>query len=113
MMIFGIAGGAFNKIISTFKQNNNIEQVILFGSRAMGRYSEGSDIDLSLKGENLKLDDQLDLAIKLEKLDYPYTYDINIFKNITNIDLIEHIERVGIAIYDKNLEDETEWRECR
>ena len=33
-----------------FKRHPDIREVLLYGSRAMGTYREGSDIDLTLKG---------------------------------------------------------------
>lgn len=102
MKKFGIIENAFDELISLFAQKSSIEKVILFGSRAMGNFSNGSDIDLALFGQNLKLNDQLDLNWKLENLDYPYTYDFLIHKNIKDQNVIDHIKRVGIVIYQKD-----------
>ena len=102
MKKFGIIENAFDELISLFAQKSSIEKVILFGSRAMGNFNNGSDIDLALFGQNLKLNDQLDLNWKLENLDYPYTYDFLIHKNIKDQNVIDHIKRVGIVIYQKD-----------
>jgi predicted nucleotidyltransferase len=67
----------------------------------MGKFKDGSDIDIALFGENITLNDQLDLSIKLEKLGYPYTYDFQIHKNIKDKNMLDHIERIGIVIYQK------------
>ena len=101
MDTFGIAEKAFEELIILFSQNPNIEKVVLFGSRAMGKYKEGSDIDLALFGTDIKLNDQLDLSLKLEKLEYPYSYDFQIYKNIKDKDVLDHINRVGVIIYQK------------
>jgi predicted nucleotidyltransferase len=98
---FGIVETVFNELILLFSQNPNIEKAALFGSRAMGKFKDGSDIDIALFGENITLNDQLDLSIKLEKLGYPYTYDFQIHKNIKDKNMLDHIERIGIVIYQK------------
>ena len=113
MKIFGIAEKAFDELISLFSQKQNIEKVVLFGSRAMGAYTEGSDIDLALFGNNLKLKDQLKLSGLLEQLGYPYAYDFQIHNNIKDQDVLEHIVRVGIVIYQKLLNNKSEWEDKR
>ncbi|KAA3617770.1 MAG: nucleotidyltransferase domain-containing protein [Calditrichaeota bacterium] len=102
MKTFGIAKYAFDKLILLISQNPRFEKVVIFGSRAMDTYQEGSDIDLALYGPEVKLNDQLDLIWKLEKLGYPYSYDFLIHKNIKDQNVLDHIERVGIIIYKKN-----------
>ena len=36
---------------------------------------------------------------ELEELYLPYTFDISIFKQIDNKNLIDHINRVGVVFY--------------
>lgn len=80
-----------------------IEEVILFGSRAKGNFQKASDIDLAIKGKDItdttikRLSSQLN-----EELPFPYFFDIIDYKSINNPDLKEHIERVGNPIYNKN-----------
>jgi uncharacterized protein len=84
-----------------FSSNTNIESVILFGSRAKGNFKNGSDIDLALKGNNLLLKDIYSLQNKIDELNLPYTFDIQIYKNIKEPALKSHIDCVGIVIYTK------------
>ena len=39
---------------------------------------------------------------ELDELDLPYNFDISIYNKIENNELIDHINRVGITIYEKN-----------
>lgn len=78
-----------------------IEEVVLYRSRAKGNYRPGSDIDLSLKGENLNYSDLVAIENSLEALFLPYTIDLSLYELIENPDLIEHIDRVGIKFYVK------------
>ena len=74
-----------------------VEQVILYGSRAKGNYKEGSDIDLTLKG-NLTFDDLVKMSVTLDDLNLPWKMDLSLYSQIENKDLLDHIDRVGIAI---------------
>ena len=53
--MYGLKDIHINKIQSVFENYSNIEKAILYGSRAKGNYRNGSDIDLTLVGENLDL----------------------------------------------------------
>ena len=90
-----------DRIISIFKLNERIDKVVLFGSRAKGNFDPGSDIDLTLKGRNLSLDDILEEKGRIAKLSLPYKIDIVLYDRITEKALLEHIERVGIALFDR------------
>ena len=75
--------------------------MLLYGSRAIGNYREGSDIDLTIKG-NIEFEDLQRIINELDDLFLPYKFDISIFKNINNNDLIDHIKRVGMIFYKKD-----------
>ena len=98
---YGLLSTDIESIISVFKSNSKIEEAILFGSRAMGNYKPGSDIDIALKGDSINLNDVLDLTAELDKLSTPYKFDIVIYNKITEGALIDHIKRVGIPLFQK------------
>ena len=87
-----------NEIISSWSK---IEQVIIFGSRAKGNYRPGSDIDLAIVGGELKFDDLLEISIELGYLNHPMKYDLVLYHQIDDNDVIDHIRRVGILFYEK------------
>ncbi|GAA4449441.1 hypothetical protein GCM10023189_08820 [Nibrella saemangeumensis] len=62
-MRFGLTARDLNAIRQVFANCDKAEQVIIFGSRAMGNYKPGSDIDLAIKGDSLTLNDILKLSI--------------------------------------------------
>jgi len=101
-MMFGLEQDDIDRIQAVLSSFTEIEKAILYGSRAKGNYKPVSDIDLTLIGESLNLDILNQLENQLDDLLLPYTFDISIFKQITNSDLIEHINRVGIVYYSKN-----------
>lgn len=99
MMRNGLTQHTFKQIINVFIKDPKVEEVILFGSRAMGNFREGSDIDLALKGKDLDMDALLKLSATLDELDLPYHFDLLLFEKIGNTDLLDHICKVGQTIY--------------
>lgn len=69
-----------------------------FGSleSAMGRYREGSDIDLALITGPFNHSDLLRLSQKIDDLMLPYKVDLVAIHEIDNPALLDHINRVGI-----------------
>ena len=98
---YGISQRSFDLLLKTFKGFPEVDQVLLFGSRAKGNYRPGSDIDLAIKGKEVGPD----LIFKLkstfnERLPIPYQVDVVGYENLDHKSLKEHINRVGIVIYD-------------
>lgn len=96
----GLSEATIAKIISVFAAYPQLSKVVLYGSRAKGDYRTGSDIDFTLFGEALSYTQLGDIAGQIDDLLLPYTFDISLFKQIDNPDLIEHINRVGIVFYE-------------
>lgn len=98
---FGLLEHEITLMQSIFKKYPQVEQVVLYGSRSMGNYRLNSDIDLTLKGNNLTLNQLNNINDDLDELNMPYTIDLSIFSMITNNDLIDHIRRQGKLFYQK------------
>jgi predicted nucleotidyltransferase len=94
-MQFGLSNDDIDKIKVVFAKFPEIERVVIYGSRAKGNYKPSSDIDLTLVGEKLTLSLLQSLENDIDDLLLPYKFDISIFHQISNPDLIAHIERVG------------------
>ncbi|MBT3234254.1 MAG: nucleotidyltransferase domain-containing protein [Calditrichaeota bacterium] len=102
-MSFGLKENTIHKIQSVFTDYPEVTKAILYGSRAKGTYQNGSDIDLTLHGnEQLTLKVIYKIMNRLDDLFLPYTIDLSIFNNISDLDLIEHISRVGVLFYEKD-----------
>jgi len=99
---FGLKPEIIRKIQTKLSNYPEIEEAILYGSRAMGNYKNGSDIDLTLKTSehNMTLS-IIEIGVALDELNLPYTFDLSFYKNLNNPDLIDHINRVGISFYKK------------
>ena len=95
----GIEEKNFRRILGLFSKNQNITEVILFGSRAKGNFRDGSDIDLALKGKSLTSRDLVPIERDYEDLYFPWKLDLVIYENIENEELKNHIRRVGKVVY--------------
>lgn len=97
MIMYGLKKDTIEKILNVFTKYSQIHNVVLFGSRAIGTYKNGSDIDICIKGDiNTKL--LLSIMNDLDSLFLPYEIDLTIYDKIENDDLKEHIDRVGIKL---------------
>jgi predicted nucleotidyltransferase len=95
----GLSDKDLDNIVRIIEKNSKIEDAVLFGSRAKGTFSNGSDIDIALKGKDISLNDVLDLSIELEELFLPYKFDLVIYERIKEEALKDHITRVGVSIF--------------
>ncbi len=96
---FGLSAEVIQRIQSVFRSFEEVEKVILFGSRATGNFRPNSDIDIALKGEHLSNRTLLNIESQLDDLLLPVKFDLFIFHQISNPDFIENINSTGIEIY--------------
>ena len=99
-MKYGLKDSFISTIEEIFKKNNKITKLIIYGSRAKGTYKPGSDIDLAIVGE-ISLEELNKIAIELDDLDSPYTFDLCIYNKLKNVDLKEEIDKVGQIILSR------------
>lgn len=98
----GLSEATVATITSVLARFPDVEQAVLFGSRAKGTHKPGSDIDLALVGAALDwrllghiydaLDDRL----------LPYTFSLVRRDAATDPEIAAHIARVGIPIYNRS-----------
>ena len=100
-MLYGLKKITIESINKVFSNYSEVEQVVVYGSRAKGNYKNGSDIDLTFEGEYLSLSLINKIDLELDDLMLPYTFDLSIYSHIKNLDLIDHIERVGKVFYKR------------
>jgi len=79
-----------------------VEKALLYGSRAKGNYKNGSDIDLTLiGGPDVTMKVLYRIMDEIDDLLLPYTFDLSILNHISDPDLVDHIRRVGITLYER------------
>jgi len=97
----GLPAEAIDKLNGVFRAWPQIESVILYGSRAKGNYRTGSDIDLCIRAEALRLPDLLAIENQIDELLLPWKVDLSLIDHIDNPDLLDHIRRVGTVFYQR------------
>ena len=99
-MDFGILPRDLAEIIQALQEITAIEEAVIFGSRAKGNYKKGSDIDIAIKGLAIDREDVATLSSLLnDESSLPYFFDIVHYEEISEMKLVEHVDRVGQVIY--------------
>lgn len=98
---FGLKDGDIKIIIAILKKYPQIEQALIFGSRAKGNYKPGSDVDIVLKGSVYDITTEIGFSLNEDSL-LPYKFDVLDYNSISNRNLIDHINRVGIVFYERS-----------
>lgn len=101
--MFGLLDRDIEYIQRALGEFEEIGKAVIFGSRAIGNYKKGSDVDIAIIGKEItsrtlyRLDDLLNEVYPL-----PYFFDILHYEEMSNINLKEHIDRFGKLIYSKS-----------
>lgn len=97
----GLTKEEITSIRAVFSNYQQVEEVLLYGSRALGNFKPASDIDFTLIGRAIDLSLQAQIEFDLDDLMLPYKFDISVYDKITNPAFLEHINRVGKEIYKR------------
>lgn len=101
--MFGLIERDFYYIHKALQQFPEIERAKIYGSRALGNYKNGSDVDLAIIGKRvsrqtiLRLNDVLNEVYPL-----PYMFDLVHYDLLNNENLKKHIDQFGEEIYHKD-----------
>jgi predicted nucleotidyltransferase len=98
----GLTAEELQRIRAVFSSYQQVEKVVLYGSRAMGNFKPASDIDLTLMGKGIDLSLQTTIEFELDDLMLPYKFDVSIYDRIINPKFLDHIDRVGKEIYARD-----------
>ncbi|VVB96232.1 Nucleotidyltransferase domain protein [uncultured archaeon] len=97
---FGLNDNDLETIIAILRKYPQIEQALIFGSRAKGNFKPGSDVDIVIKGNVEDIITDISFSLNEDSL-LPYKFDVLDYSSISNENLIEHINRVGIVFYER------------
>ena len=86
---------------TVFARYPQVEKAILYGSRAKGVYKNGADLTLNVRHRIANANVRHRIANALDDLLLPYTIDLSILHDIGDVDVIEHIQLVGVPMYEK------------
>ncbi len=99
-MKYGLKDEQLALIISFIRKYQEVEQAVLFGSRALGTYKNSSDVDIALFGEQATASLAAKLKFDIEEDTYlPFFFDFIAWPTITNEALKQHIETRGITLF--------------
>jgi uncharacterized protein len=97
--MIGLSPKELEILKNVFKKFDDIKEVILFGSRALGTHKTASDIDLAIKGK-VDINTLSKLKYTLEEdTNLPYFFDVVIYDNLDNLELKKHIDEFGKVIF--------------
>ena len=107
-MKYGLSEEQLAEICSIIGSYPQIEEAVIYGSRADGAYKEASDVDIAIKGKTA--DESLASKLKffLEEETYlPFFFDVIAYDTIPSVELKKQIKTKGKTIYRKG------WREVK
>lgn len=81
-----------------FKSFEELEKVVLFGSRARKDNKEYSDIDLAIYGIS---ENKYRIIDKIDDIDTLYSFDVIIISENTSETLLSQIKKDGCVIYER------------
>ena len=102
MTQFGLSDKTLETVRAILATCPELEKALVYGSRAMGNYRTGSDIDITLIGAQLNMDMLFKLVRLFDESNLPYMVDLSIMANINNPNLIDHIKRVGQVLNQRD-----------
>jgi predicted nucleotidyltransferase len=101
MNSFGLNDNAEKILLSIFTKYEQVNKVVLFGSRAKGNYTDRSDLDLIICNSIINRKILGKIIFDINNSNFPFCVDIQLLENIQNQNLIEHINRIGKTIFNK------------
>lgn len=100
--MYGLLDKDIAYIIDALIKFPKIEKAVIFGSRAIGNYKKGADIDLAIVGGEITEDILHELYDYLNEVyPIPYFFDIVHYNYISNENLKKHIDDLGKVIYKR------------
>jgi len=99
-MKFGLSDTVIEELQNVFRRHQNIERVLIFGSRSKGNYRAGSDIDLAVIGKGIDYGQILTILCEIEDLGLLYSVDMIDYKEKVGTPIGYHIDRVGQVFYE-------------
>jgi predicted nucleotidyltransferase len=98
---FGLNDSTIDRLQEVFRRYEEVDEVIIYGSRAKGNFRVGSDIDITVKGHGINRKIMSSIWQDIEDLNFPYKVDLSDFAALETPSLSAHIERVGKVFYRK------------
>ena len=98
---FGLPEAAIQAIQQVLDAHPEVEQALVYGSRALGRQRPASDIDLTLTGPAISSGTLIQIEAELDDLLLPWMIDLSRLADLSHPPLLDHIARVGQVLYNR------------
>jgi len=93
--MYGLSEQVVENLKNVFCRYDNLEKVVIFGSRAKGNYHDGSDIDLALCGDGITFRQLMQVSSDIDDLGLLYKVDLIDYNKKKSTPIGCHIDRVG------------------
>ena len=97
----GLTEKTISQIVEVLEHFPELNEALLFGSRAKRTHKPGSDIDLALVGNDLDWRITGKIYDHLDDLLLPYRFSLTKYDASTDPDVAAHIARVGILLFQR------------
>lgn len=104
-MNFGLSEATLERVRRILATFPAIDRAVLYGSRAMGTFKAGSDIDLTLFGSGIDRALCAEVAMMFAASIVPFRVDVSAFDLLTHEGLKDHIRRRGTVLFDRDVWD--------
>ena len=99
---YGLKQDQLAEIIDIVSGYQQVEELIIYGSRATGRYRVGSDVDLVIKGRRATIQTAAALKSQLEEETWlPYLFGVTSYGAIESAELKKDIADEGRLIWQR------------
>jgi len=99
--MYGLTDKSYQELMQILASIPEIEEVIIYGSRARGDYWRASDVDLSIKGSEFNKHTLAILNDKLYNSHIPQYFDTHVYASIKNPQFKANVDREGKVLYNK------------
>ena len=97
--MYGLTDKSYKELLEILSSIPEIEEVLIFGSRARGDYWRASDVDLSIKGDHVVRRTLALLNDRLYESHIPQIFDTHIYSDIKSQAFKNHVDHDGKVIY--------------
>lgn len=102
----GLLNSQLLEIIDIISSYSEIDEAVIFGSRAVNTFKKASDVDIALKGKKVTVSLATQLKYHLEEDTYlPFFFDVIDFKSIHSEELKNHIMDKGSVIFCRSMSE--------
>jgi predicted nucleotidyltransferase len=98
MTQYGVSGAIWQQVLDVCARFSEVERVILYGSRARGDDSTGSDIDLAIDAPGMSSQIFALLWNELDDLPIIFPMDVVHVQGLKNKQLLQAIQREGVVL---------------